>query len=452
MGAILAYVERILGIAVNLLGLVEAIRAAVAHVVQEHTPYRIEDDVTNIRNGLRNPGTGAVDTRALLSSLTTNGTYDLADILTAIGAIPNPVNLPVVPPSGYGPDDPQDVWDNASVLADDAYNQGYTYTPADLLSYVGTQVFLGMEAQGVPDPRNPDFLVVGGNTPRGVRSTIGWIGFAGVARVPAIDWTTWNGTDSLAAFLNTAQATYTFSTTGPDGATIPGYAWARASLPNNTWYLCRWAEWWLPYLSGRAAFDDTAILAAISASETVITNAITASEGVITTAITNAVTAINAHTDGAVTAINAHSDANATAIESHVDASLATLQTNLLAVFNNVALKRHVPGQYTGGFTTSFGAPQVITTPTVITAHCTGVEVLVSNPPTGGSKWTVGTYTYHRYIGSVAFIDPGNRAEPFQYLGWDTAIYTPKSMNFAEKVAITPANGVTLTVRTFVGN
>lgn len=99
----------ILGIVSQILGLAQTIQALVSKTAQETAPLAIETIAANGTNTVINPTYGNAALHTDLATLAASHT--LQDILDAIAALPisDPVNLPPVPPPGYGGGDPGDI-------------------------------------------------------------------------------------------------------------------------------------------------------------------------------------------------------------------------------------------------------------------------------------------------------------------------------------------------------
>jgi hypothetical protein len=76
-----------------------------------------------------------------------------------------------------------------------------------------------------------------------------------------------------------------------------------------------------------------------------------------------------------------------------------------------------------------------------------GAVPTVTTPPTSGLL--VGGHLYDYSVGEIAFQNDSGFIEPWQYLGFRTAIFTPKSMESADAALFRVLAGAEGTVRTF---
>lgn len=107
-----------------------------------------------------------------------------------------------------------------------------------------------------------------------------------------------------------------------------------------------------------------------------------------------------------------------------------TLQTVLDAI---AALEPGPPGGATapvwpGIDNVTLGTPVALSHGLVVTEEMDGVIVAVTTPPTRTGLYQIGDQYYDYGVGRIAFESDGGELEPWQYLGFRAALFTPKSM------------------------
>ena len=166
------------------------------------------------------------------------------------------------------------------------------------------------------------------------------------------------------------------------------------------------------------------------------------------------------------TLVNIHSDIETDyALDGQIWAKVSTLQNANLAPIitqlNRIETKidalttaqvgRHAP-VWPGLANVTLAAPTTVTASTVISANCHGCVVTVNATEPNTSKWTVDTHSSHKYSGYVAFISDRGDVECHQYIGQDTAIYTPTTMVSASAILIYLMHATSVTVRPWTLN
>lgn len=228
----IALISEVLGLAKTILGLSE-------QAAQEHAPYAIETIASNGTNTVINPTYGNSALRQLL-----------LDVLSGIDVPNSTVVLPPSPPSGYGGASTADLdgqmqwvlpFDNTF---EEATLRNFSFECQSHATMIAAQ-------QGYLDSRNPYFALCTKSAHWAQLDTRGVWGSTEYPAPDPIDWTDWDGSESLVAFLNRSDTQYTWQTAGPDGVSVPGCAWAYSYGYTQMWWRCLVKEWELPLVSGR---------------------------------------------------------------------------------------------------------------------------------------------------------------------------------------------------------
>jgi hypothetical protein len=90
-----------------------------------------------------------------------------------------------------------------------------------------------------------------------------------------------------------------------------------------------------------------------------------------------------------------------------------------------------VPPVWPGAGSVTLGEPVAIGPSVTLAGPLSGVLVEVTNSPGGLGKFLIGDRVYWYRLGFVSFASDSGEVEPWQYLGWDRAIYTPRTMMVA---------------------
>lgn len=119
---------------------------------------------------------------------------------------------------------------------------------------------------------------------------------------------------------------------------------------------------------------------------------------------------------------------------------LSEVQWN--AIINPTATG-NAPPVWPGADAVTLGTPVVVTGPTVITGPMDGLLWETTSAPAGRSRFVVNTNEYAYHAGSVAFMSDNGDIEPYQYIGWDHGLFTPRQMNQAASALVAPGRDVT---------
>lgn len=82
------------------------------------------------------------------------------------------------------------------------------------------------------------------------------------------------------------------------------------------------------------------------------------------------------------------------------------------------------------------GDPVVVTAPQLVVGPMHGIHVTIDSVRSGTGQDVVGAHSNYKWAGWVAFITDVGEVEQFQYLNFDAADYSPKSMAQASSVLI----------------
>lgn len=103
-----------------------------------------------------------------------------------------------------------------------------------------------------------------------------------------------------------------------------------------------------------------------------------------------------------------------------------------------------------GSANVTLGTPVALTNGMTITDEMDGVIVAVTTPPTRTGLYVIGSESYDYGVGRIAFESDGGELEPWQYLGFRAALFTPKSMRRASKVHLQVLGGAEGTVTPWI--
>lgn len=73
---------------------------------------------------------------------------------------------------------------------------------------------------------------------------------------------------------------------------------------------------------------------------------------------------------------------------------------------------------------------------TVLELPMDGLLILITSYPPSRSRWGAPPYLSVYHTGRLAFVSDNGDVEPFQYMGWTNALYTPQTMKRAAGVVI----------------
>jgi hypothetical protein len=225
----LALIQRIVSLALQILGLAEQILGLERTAAQETSRLAIQTIAANGTNEILNPFHGVAAVKTDLDAVRTGSNLTLQSVIDAMpeGGM---TELPETPPEGYGGSTPAQVWQHTQAA-------WFWQSPPD--SYEMQQhlkdVRAWTEAQfpglGVVWPDCPDFAycVYGGFN---LQTELSVDGDLHDAKPTGVDWTAWNGTETLVAFLNRVKPALTWSYTSIFGVTTPGWAWGYDTTNN----------------------------------------------------------------------------------------------------------------------------------------------------------------------------------------------------------------------------
>ena len=113
LGAILAAILEVLGLAQSIKSAVDSLRGSSDQTAKENVPFTIETNVALIDSNVRDPAHGLAAIITAIQSVRLDTTSPhigtITDVLDAI-ALLTPVTLPTTPPPGYGGADAPTVW------------------------------------------------------------------------------------------------------------------------------------------------------------------------------------------------------------------------------------------------------------------------------------------------------------------------------------------------------
>lgn len=101
----------------------------------------------------------------------------------------------------------------------------------------------------------------------------------------------------------------------------------------------------------------------------------------------------------------------------------------------------NVPPIWPGLANVTLGTPVALSSNLTVTGPLDGVLVNVTTPPTKLSEVVIGGISYWYRVGEVTFLSDNGEAEPFQYLGFQNAIYTPRFMKQAASAKLRVLGG-----------
>lgn len=84
----------------------------------------------------------------------------------------------------------------------------------------------------------------------------------------------------------------------------------------------------------------------------------------------------------------------------------------------------------------TLGTPVALSSNLTVAGPMQGVLINVTEVPDKGGRFTVGDNSWYFNVGQISFVTDNGEAEPWQYLSWKDAIYTPKTMHAAASCLI----------------
>lgn len=100
----------------------------------------------------------------------------------------------------------------------------------------------------------------------------------------------------------------------------------------------------------------------------------------------------------------------------------------------------------------TLGTPVTLEEEPALTGPFDGVLINITTPPTKTGLRQFGTAPMDYGVGEIAFVTDNGYIEPWQYLGFRTALYTPKMMRQASAVKCRVLAGAAGTIRTFTSS
>jgi len=94
------------------------------------------------------------------------------------------------------------------------------------------------------------------------------------------------------------------------------------------------------------------------------------------------------------------------------------------------------PPVYPGAGGITLGTPVALDEDTTIPGPMHGVNIAITTPPHGLGKFSMGGRTWWYRLGQIAFVDDAGNVEPWQYISWDLALYTPSRMTEADHAIV----------------
>lgn len=230
MDELIALARQILGILVGTLlpNLAETL-GLTRITAKEHTEYHINDVVDDLGQRARTEQTSldtiSTNVNATKTDLDDMRTGPLLTLQSVIDAMPGtgPVTLPTTPPAGYGGFAPADVWQVPLGLPSWDWEGGGEAAEAHV-THAGAYARSMMMGAGLVCPGAPDFVLVCTGY-EGLEFTPYHLYPSGFAGPTGIDWSTWDGSQTIVAFLNANTSGITWNYTNLYGETTPGWAW-----------------------------------------------------------------------------------------------------------------------------------------------------------------------------------------------------------------------------------
>lgn len=110
------------------------------------------------------------------------------------------------------------------------------------------------------------------------------------------------------------------------------------------------------------------------------------------------------------------------------------------------SLTNELPPIWPGISGAHLGTPVALAPLLTLAGPMSGVVVHITSVPAGQGSYDYNGLTEYRYIGSLTFRSDRGDAEHYQQLGFQSAIYTPRTMHLAASVHVRSYAGVTGTV------
>jgi len=248
---------RALGLLEQILGILATILGIQQKVAQETSQYAIQTIAANGTNEILNPFHGIAATKADLDAYRTGSNYTVQSILDAMPE-QGMTELPETPPEGYGGSTPAQVWQHPQA-AWFWQSPPDSYEMQQYLKDARTWAEAQFPGVGVVWPDCPDFAYCVYSA-FNLQAELGIDGDLHDAKPTGVDWTAWDGTETIVAFLNRVKPALTWSYTNIFGVTTPGWAWGY-DVPNGPagYWRCLVSDADLPVKSKRIGGTQTTL-------------------------------------------------------------------------------------------------------------------------------------------------------------------------------------------------
>lgn len=110
------------------------------------------------------------------------------------------------------------------------------------------------------------------------------------------------------------------------------------------------------------------------------------------------------------------------------------------------SLFQNLPPIWPGITGVRLGTPVALTPMLTLAGPMNGVVVTITSVPAGQGSYDYNGLTEYRYIGSLTFLSDRGDAEHYQQLGFQSAVYTPRTMHSAASVHLRTYAGVSGTI------
>lgn len=130
------------------------------------------------------------------------------------------------------------------------------------------------------------------------------------------------------------------------------------------------------------------------------------------------------------------------------DADLVS--ASVLNVVNNITTTSGGAPVWPGLEGVTLGSNVALTDQLVLDGPMHGILIAVTTPPSGLGRYSIGGNILDYSVGRVTFGTDNGQLEPWQYLGFRSAIFTPKTMEQADHAYFQVLGGAGGTVRTWL--
>lgn len=125
---------------------------------------------------------------------------------------------------------------------------------------------------------------------------------------------------------------------------------------------------------------------------------------------------------------------------------IITMTPAQFAAFQVVPKAPHIPPVWPGLGKATFLTPHALLDQLTITAPMDGISIAIASAPTRLSFFQFDDLRSYRNLGAISFFSDNGDQEPAQTMGFDEAIYTPRTMVRAGGVKIRVTGGVVGTI------